>query len=457
VPRRKPPRRPQRAVRDILENLMNLIGVISSDTEINDEIQSEFDASYADRYILRFPEESEILEFLNFDLPEIVIINFSDTQIDTLSIIEQVRDDSWLHNFGIIGLYNPESDSEEDMLQQLKNVNILALLNFHRVKSHITKSVQIVDDNRQIIFQNELSSKLFDRASGSFAIENDVLASSIYASIAATTLAQRGYINPETKMLLQLALAELLINAIEHGNCGISYEEKSQFLEDGLSVVDLVQEKCRDPLIEAKRVEFEYDISPHSTRFVIRDQGEGFDVQALSEKLKTEGEMSLHGRGIRMAAALAEKLSYNKRGNEVSIVFPHDEVVSRDTPAGFADQEAVIVKKDDIVFREGETSNFLYYISSGSYSVFHKSQHIGMISPGDIFMGEMSFLLNNRRSATVRAEGPGKLIRISRKAFVSVIKDYPHYGIFLSKLLARKLVRTNLRNAMMQQQQQTAE
>ncbi len=430
---------------------MNLIGVISTDADINELIQREFDSRFADRYMLQFPDESEILEFLNFDLPEIVIFNFSDPKIDTLSIIDQVRNDNWLHNFGIVGLFNPSQQNEEELLDELKNVNILALLNFHRIRSHITKSIEIIDDNRQIIFQSELSSRLFERASGSFVLENDVLASSIYASIAATTLAQRGFIDADTKMHIQLSLAELLINAIEHGNCGISYEEKSRFLADGLSVVDLVQEKCKDPSIAAKRVDFEYDIRPESTRFVIRDGGEGFDVQALSNKLKAEGEMSLHGRGVRMAAALASKLSYNKKGNEVSVTFPHDKVVSRETPAGFANQEEVVVQKNDIVFKEGELSNFLYYISSGTYSVFHKSQHIGMITPADIFMGEMSFLLNNRRSATVRAEGPGRLIKLSRKAFVSVIKEFPHYGIFLSKLVARKLVRANLRNALMQQ------
>jgi CRP-like cAMP-binding protein len=59
----------------------------------------------------------------------------------------------------------------------------------------------------------------------------------------------------------------------------------------------------------------------------------------------------------------------------------------------------------------------------------------------------MSFLLDNRRSATVRAEEDGKLIRISKKSFIKVIKRYPHYGIFLSRLIAQKLARTNAATA----------
>jgi CRP-like cAMP-binding protein len=64
-------------------------------------------------------------------------------------------------------------------------------------------------------------------------------------------------------------------------------------------------------------------------------------------------------------------------------------------------------------------------------------------------MGEMSFLLNQKRSATIRAETPGKLILLTRKIFVNVIRDYPHYGIFLSKLLAKRLVRSNDQNAIL--------
>lgn len=430
---------------------MNLIGVISTNSEINETIRTQFDESFAELYMLRFPPVEEILEFLNFDLPEIVIFNFSDENIDTANIITQIREDTWLHNFGIIGLFDQEKHQEEELLKELENVNVLAMLNYQRVRSHITKSVEIINNNRQIIFQRELSSKLFERATGSFIIDNDILASSIYASIAATTVAQRGYINPDTKMHLQLALAELLANAIEHGNCGVTYDEKTQFLDKGMSVVDLIQEKCKSSEIAAKRVQFEYDIRPDYFKFVIRDQGDGFNVLSLSEKLRKEGPMSLHGRGIRMAAAMARRLSYNKKGNVVTAIFPHDDVVTRDTPLGFVNQEEVLVQRGDIIFREGEASNFLYYISSGTYSVFHNNQHVGMITPADIFMGEMSFLLNNRRSAAVRAEGNGKIIKITRKEFVMVIKDYPHYGIFLSKLLARKLVRMNERNVAAQQ------
>ena len=64
-----------------------------------------------------------------------------------------------------------------------------------------------------------------------------------------------------------------------------------------------------------------------------------------------------------------------------------------------------------------------------------------MLTPNDMFIGEMSFLLNDRRSATILAVGQGQLLKIPKSTFLNLIKKNPHYGIFLSKLLAQRLVR----------------
>lgn len=427
---------------------MSLIGVISSDEGLNERISSEYEAVEQESYILRFLDSQKAaLEFLNFDLPELVVINFADKNFDFPSLMLAVRKDSWLHNFGIIGFFDHNTRDEDEMLSTYKELNILAMLDIPRLHSHLVKCTQIIEQNRQIIFQRELEDKLLEKASSSFSIENDLPATSVYASIAATTLLQRGYIKPDAKMHLQLCLSELLINAVEHGNCGITFEEKTKALDEGISMVELVQEKCSDPQIAGKRVHFEWEIQEDFTKFTVADEGEGFDVHRLKEKISSEGPLALHGRGIRLARHFARKLMYNKKGNMVVLIIEHDKTAAKDMPEGFSTEEIISVKKGDVIFREQESSNYLYYIASGRFSVYHNSTIVGSLGPEDIFMGEMSFLLNNRRSATVIADTEGKLVKITRRSFVSVIKDYPHYGIFLSKLLARKLVRANIRNA----------
>jgi anti-sigma regulatory factor (Ser/Thr protein kinase) len=282
---------------------------------------------------------------------------------------------------------------------------------------------------------------------GSFVIDNDIRAVPIYASMGTMLLSQRGLIEPEKKVSLQLALSELIVNAVEHGNCGISYDEKTAAMDRGLSVVELVAEKCRDPAIRAKKVEFLWSIGKENTSFVIKDEGKGFDVRAHLKKIASQDIMALHGRGIKMASAYAAELRYNDIGNQVTMTIRHDSHREQEIPAGFAHERVQIVKQGDIVIREDEPSDYLYYIVSGTYSVYYNLKKVGSLSPQDIFMGEVAFLLNQRRSASVRADGPGKLILLTRKNFVNIIRSYPYYGIFLSKLLAKRLIRSNDQNA----------
>ena len=427
---------------------MSVLGVINSDPQIRKAVETAFQtAKHLDFELSFLSEDEEILEFLNYELPEIVVINFSDPRVNIQTVVDHISNDTWLLNFGIVGLFNQESDDEESLLTRLKDINVLTLLDQSRIRTHIVKNIQIIEENYQIIFQREFTKNLLEGASGSFQIENDILAVPLYAGIGATILAQRGCINPDSKMHLQLALAELIVNAVEHGNCGISYQEKTDGMDEGLSVVELVAEKCRQPEIAARRVDFQWEIQKDRSLFIIRDEGEGFDVAAHLEIVKNQSEMSLHGRGIRMANMLANELKYNDKGNEVTLVIHHDPSVQTGIPAGFSREQVLMVKKNDIIFREGESSDYLYYISNGKFSIFHNRKLVGLLAPRDIFLGEMSFLLNKKRSATVRAETPGKLVRLSRKTFVNVIREYPHYGIFLSKLLAKRLVRSNARNA----------
>jgi anti-sigma regulatory factor (Ser/Thr protein kinase) len=431
---------------------MGILGVINSDPAVKRDVEIAFKAQPKADYDLRFfSGEEEILEFLSYDLPEIVVINFSDPEIDIEGVVSHIRDDKWILNFSIVGLYTGEKDTEENLIKKYKAINVLTLLDNYRLRTHLMKSIQIIEENYQIIFQREFARNLLDGVVGSFTIENDLLAVPLYAGIGATMLIQRGLINPDKKMHLQLALGELIVNAVEHGNCGITFDEKTMGMESGLSVVELVAEKCRDPLIRKKRVEFQWDIQKEKTFFVIRDEGEGFDVKAHLRKIAAQNMMSLHGRGIKLASMLSTELKYNEKGNQVTLIIQHDPSVEYEVPVGFSGEQVVLVKKGDIVLREDEPSDYLYYISSGTYSVFHNLKKVGSLSAQDIFMGEMAFLLNQRRSASVQADGPGKLILLTRKAFVGIIREYPHYGIFLSKLLAKRLVRSNDRNAALMQ------
>jgi hypothetical protein len=422
---------------------MSILGVINTDPGAHSDIERAFrgnEIGYSEIRYLRDMEE--ITEFLNYGLPELVIINFSDPVLNIDELARIIKDDSLIFNFGVIGLFTHGRHYEEELIKKYKNLNVLVFLDNFRLATHLKKYTRIIEKNYQIIFQREFTRGLFEGAAGSFSMENDLGFTPVYASICATILAQRGLVSPEKKMQMQFSLSELIINAIEHGNCGITQNEKLDAQQRGVWAEELVAEKCKDPAVEAKRVMLSWEIQTDRSVFVIQDEGEGFDAAAFLVG-KGSDKVNVNGKSIRLASRVAEKIVFNKKGNKVTFSILHDSDVSNDVPIGFSHEQVIHVKKGDEVLKENEASDYLYYISSGNYTVYVNGNAVGLLTPQDIFMGEMSFLTNQRRSASVRADTEGILVRLTRKSFVNIVREYPYYGIFLAKLLAKRLVRSN--------------
>jgi len=111
-------------------------------------------------------------------------------------------------------------------------------------------------------------------------------------------------------------LSELVINAIEHGNLAISYDEKTQFIKDD-TLYDEIDKRLLLDEYKDKRVLIEYTRDQESIVFTITDEGKGFDYNSyinidLSEVLDS------HGRGIAMAKLLSfDNIVYQGAGNIV--------------------------------------------------------------------------------------------------------------------------------------------
>ncbi len=424
---------------------MRKMPVISSDAELNDRV-TRICERFNNIFVPVFFDDSEsALEFLRYELPEISVINFSDRRIDTMAILNTIKSDPWLHYGGIVAVHR--QSEEQEISREVPNSNIISMLPRGRFVSSFFRVLKIVIENRHILFQREIQSYLTGTISGSFVMDNDPFNVRTYSNLVTNFLFNSNYIDSDRKERLHVALFELLMNAVEHGNCEISYDEKTQWLEDGGNIIDLIRQKTRNPSIKAKRVFFSYRITPDRSYYTIRDEGDGFDWRSHVEPDQNQVNLGMHGHGIRMTGHYVESMQYNEKGNEVSFEMPHQEREAHTVPGIFQNQEETIFRDGDTVFTEGEESNYLYYIVSGQLEVYSSNELVSTLGPEDIFLGEMSFLLNDRRSATVIARGTVSLFRISKNSFVNAIKHNPHYGIFLARLLAQRISRLNVRLA----------
>lgn len=113
-----------------------------------------------------------------------------------------------------------------------------------------------------------------------------------------------------------IGIAELLINAIEHGNLEIGYELKSKLIARNawLKEIDrriaLPAYRKRTVYVELARLDDRVEIS-------VRDSGEGFDWRSY-ETISEERMFDVHGRGIAMARYMCfDGVEYEGSGNVV--------------------------------------------------------------------------------------------------------------------------------------------
>ncbi|HKL85954.1 MAG TPA: cyclic nucleotide-binding domain-containing protein [Treponemataceae bacterium] len=385
---------------------------------------------------VRLEKKDEIISYLNYELPEIKIIDFGDDTLDSASLMEVIHSDPWLLYGGIIAIVNDRTQKSE--LEKKKDSNIILILTRQNFEENSERILRILTSNKQFLFNRGMQQQMNTNETGSFISENDPTDILFYCNLITGYLYNTNRITDESRISVQGALMELLLNAVEHGNCKILYEEKTDWLSEGKNMLDLIKIKNKQPEVAAKKVYISYEISNLKTRISVRDDGEGFDWK---KRLSADLTAGLHGMGIKLAESYVSAITYNEKGNEASFEILNQKNETNLVPAIWKEQEVLSFGDKEPVCRENELSNDLFYIRSGKYAVYVQRKLVSVLTPNDIFIGEMSFLLNDRRSATIISIGNGSLVKISKMEFITLIREHPHYGIFLSRLLAQRLAK----------------
>jgi membrane protein len=98
-----------------------------------------------------------------------------------------------------------------------------------------------------------------------------------------------------------------------------------------------------------------------------------------------------------------------------------------------------VCEPDEVIVREGEKGNNMFYILSGSVRIMKKDQVLRVLGEGEYF-GEMSMLLEAPRTATVIADQPGaQLVNISRHNFQVILRENPKIVISILREMADRL------------------
>ena len=128
------------------------------------------------------------------------------------------------------------------------------------------------------------------------------------------------------RLRIGVALKEGLLNALFHGSLEISKEEMQEVQHALLDDKDLslVEQRRSQPPYRDRKIFVDVTLSKHEARFVIRDEGPGFDVKGIPD-LKDPGALEPEqGRGLSLIRTFMDDVVFNDAGNEVTMVKRRD-------------------------------------------------------------------------------------------------------------------------------------
>jgi CheY-like chemotaxis protein len=149
-----------------------------------------------------------------------------------------------------------------------------------------------------------------------FVLENDAALLLALPTYLQPHLCSAGLIDHFAYLQTNMALQEALSNALYHGNLEVGSQLREQNADDFLR---LSSHRAGQPPYRDRRIHVQARLSGETARFCVRDEGPGFDSARLPDPTDPANLDRPHGRGILLMRTFMDEVSYNERGNEVTM------------------------------------------------------------------------------------------------------------------------------------------
>lgn len=132
-----------------------------------------------------------------------------------------------------------------------------------------------------------------------------------------TGLVALGFLEPQTIVRTGVAFQEAVMNAIVHGNLGISSSMRD--ITPAVFEEQVRDRSGREPFCD-RRVQIVCDVSRERLEFEVTDEGTGFDPCDIPDPTLPENLLRASGRGLLLMKHFMDEVCYNARGNAVTLV-----------------------------------------------------------------------------------------------------------------------------------------
>jgi CheY-like chemotaxis protein/anti-sigma regulatory factor (Ser/Thr protein kinase) len=252
------------------------------------------------------------LEAMRRDLPDLVLTDLVMPELDGLELVDAIKRDYPL----VPVILMTSKGSEETAVEALRR----GASSYTPKKFLARDLLETIRSVLSVSQQQRSQERLLSRMTASrceFVLENDSSLIPPLIGYVQHDAARLGLCDESERLRLGVALDEALANALYHGNLEISSELRD---DDHHRYLHLVETRTYQPPYRDRRIHVCVDMSPSEGRFVIRDEGPGFDASRVADCTAEASLDKVGGRGLLLMRTFMDEVIFNGGGNEVVLI-----------------------------------------------------------------------------------------------------------------------------------------
>ncbi len=98
-------------------------------------------------------------------------------------------------------------------------------------------------------------------------------------------------------------------------------------------------------------------------------------------------------------------------------------------------------KKGDVICHQGDTGQYIYILQKGKLGIYKDDQLVSEYTKPGTILGEMSIILGDKRSASIKAMEDSK-VSVIRLSIIDMVRNFPSFTVKILTVLAERLKET---------------
>ena len=289
--------------------------LVVDDSAVDRRLIGELLAKQADWKIECVDGAAEALAQIDRAMPDIVVTDLQMPEMDGLELVRTIRQ----RHDGVPVVLVTAHGSETLAVEALAE----GAASYVPKPEMADKLVDVVAEVLALARAQRNAQEMLGWLGGAdFKLENNPALIDPLVDMVQQMLVAREFGDSGERLRIGVALKEALLNALYHGNLEITFDQMQE-ARDKLVLAEpfepAEQRRSESPYGD-RRIHVTAKVTSQEARFVIRDEGSGFDVAAVPEPGDPEALQPQRGRGLSLMRSFIDEVLYNQTGNEVTLI-----------------------------------------------------------------------------------------------------------------------------------------